>query len=282
VTAPAFPRPVQVFEPHRAGLPPLRNYIREFWRRREFSSALSRSTMKAAHSTTVFGRLWLVLNPLLLASVYYLLVTIISGGRNQGEGYFVHLVGGLFAFYFISGCMSNGATSVVGGGKLILNTAFPRLLLPFTAVRTAIARFWPTMVVFAVIYVVSGLQPTWATLMVIPAFLLILMFALGISALFGAIQVYFRDTQSFLPYFTRIWLYASPVLYYIEQVPERLQMIMPINPLYSLLGIWGDVLVRGEMPPTWMWPVALGWALLMFIGGTLFFMSREREFAVRL
>ena len=275
------PRPVQVFEPHRAGLPPLRNYVVEFWRRREFAAELARSTMQAAHSTTFFGRLWLVINPLLLAGVYFLLVFILSGA-TRGADYFTHLVGSLFAFYFVQGSMAGGVKSVVGGGRLILNTAFPRLLMPFTATWTSFLRFYPTMIVFAVIFLVTGLRPTWVTLLAIPTFFLIFLFAMGLSALVAALQVYFRDTSSFMPYFTRMWLYISPIIYFPEDVPERLAAFMPLNPLYSLLGIWGDVLVRGQLPPTWMWAVASAWALVAFVGGSLFFMSREREFAVRL
>ena len=282
MSAPAPVRPVQVYEPHRAGLPPLGNYIREFWRRREFAAELSRSSMKAAHSTTFFGRMWLVINPLLLAGVYYMLVFILSGGRHRGADYFSHLVAGLFAFYFIAGCMTGGVGSVVGGGRLILNTAFPRLLMPFTAAWTAFLRFYPTMLVFAVIYALSGLRPTWATLLAIPALFLIFMFAMGLSALVAAMQVYFRDTQSFLPYINRMWLYISPVIYYAEEIPHRLQPFMPLNPLYPIFGVWGDTLVRGELPPTWMWVAATFWSVGAFLLGSLFFISRERDFAVRL
>lgn len=274
-------RPVQVFEPHRAGLPPLRTYIVEFWRRREFAAELSRSTMQAAHSTTFFGRLWLVINPLLLAGVYFLLVFILSGA-NRGADYFTHLVGSLFAFYFVQGSMAGGVKSVVGGGRLILNTAFPRLLMPFTATWTSFLRFYPTMIVFAVIFFLAGLRPNWVTLLAIPALLLLVIFALGLSALMAALQVYFRDTSSFLPYFTRMWLYISPIIYFAEDVPSQLAPFMPANPLYSLLGVWGDVLVRGELPPAWMWIAASAWAIVTFVGGSLFFMSRERDFAVRL
>ena len=70
-----------VYEPHRAGLPPLVPYFRELWRRRGFAFELSRTRCTRANTDTVFGQLWLVLNPLLLAGVYYLLVDVILAGR---------------------------------------------------------------------------------------------------------------------------------------------------------------------------------------------------------
>ncbi len=139
-----------VYEPHRRGLPNMRVYVRELWRRREFAYELSRTSLRSAHFDTAFGQLWLVLNPLLLGCVYYLLVIIISQA-GQNSTYFAHLLAGLFAFYYIAGAMTAGATSVVGGGRLILNTAFPRALLPLSSTLTAFFRFLPTLVVYAVV-----------------------------------------------------------------------------------------------------------------------------------
>src|SRR5829696_7255385 len=127
-----------VYEPHSVGLPPMRSYMRELWRRREFAVELSRTKLREQHFDTVFGQLWLVLNPLLLAAVYYVLVDILrrKGGGNT-EGFFAHLMACLFVFYFIHNAIMVGVKSVTKGGRLILNSAFPRALLPMSSVITA-------------------------------------------------------------------------------------------------------------------------------------------------
>ncbi|MFP5333971.1 MAG: ABC transporter permease [Actinomycetes bacterium] len=270
----------QVYEPHRAGLPPLRPYVTELWRRREFAAELSRANMRAANTRTFFGQIWLVLNPLLLAGVYYVLVSILA--NRGGLDYLTHLVAGLFAYYFVSGSVSAGSASVTGGGSLISNMAFPRLLMPLSAVRTAFYRFLPTMVVYLVFHAVSGTRWSWAMLLA-PYFLLTLMvFAAGLAAMFAALQVYFRDTSSFLPYFLRIWLYLSPIIWYVEDVPAQLRPFMVLNPLYSMIGGWTDLLVRSQVPALSVWVAAAVWALVAAAVGSLFFISRERDFAVRL
>lgn len=274
-----------VYEPHRAGIPPLRNYISELWRRREFASEMSKATLRGANSLTVFGQLWLVLNPLLLAAVYFLLVQVIGGGK-QGLGFFAQLCAGLFTFYFVAGSMSTGAASVVGGGKLLLNTAFPRLLMPFSAVRTAFFRFLPTLPVYILFHVLAGVGVHKSTLMSLYFLGLLVVFSLGLAAFFAALQVYFRDTTSFMPYLNRIWLYSSPVIWSIEQVPHKFLKVLTIleyaNPLHSMLGGFTQCLVNGDIPGPRVWITATVWAFVMFAFGSLFFMSREREFAVRL
>jgi teichoic acid transport system permease protein len=80
----------------------------------------------------------------------------------------------------------------------------------------------------------------------------------------------------------RIWLYLSPILWYIEDVPHSLAPLIRFNPLVYLIGGWSDLLVRSQVPPVYIWVGAAAWGIAAAVVGSLFFMSREREFAVRL
>jgi teichoic acid transport system permease protein len=276
-----FTSTVHVYEPHRVGLPPLGSYFRELWRRRQFAFELSWSNLRAQHFNTALGQLWLVLNPLFLGLVYFALVTIVSGG-SRGSEFLAHLLLGLFAFHLVSGSIRQGSKSVVGGGRLILNTAFPRALLPLSSVLTAFMRFLPTLVVYAVVHAVAGLPVTPQILWAIPILALIVVFATGVTMLVAAVQVYFRDLRQFLPYFLRIWTYASPILYYASEVPEGLRWILYVNPLYPMLASLTDAVNLGLSPSPAFLAWSLVWAVAAVTFGAVFFISREREFAVRL
>jgi ABC-type polysaccharide/polyol phosphate export permease len=276
-----FTSDVQVYEPHRAGLPPLGGYIREVWRRREFAFELARTNLRSQHFNTALGQLWLILNPLLLGLVYFMLVEIIGRG-NKGIDFLAHLLLALFAFRLVSSAVSQGARSVVGGGRLILNSAFPRTLLPLSAVVTSFMLFLPTLVVYALIHAMAGLPVTPQILWAIPIVAMLLLVAAGIAMLLATVQVYFRDLTNFLPYAMRIWLYASPVLYFAAQVPPKFKPILAANPLYPLLTSLSDAVNLGREPRPMLLLWGLGWAIGLFVIGALFFVSREREFAVRL
>jgi teichoic acid transport system permease protein len=275
---------VHIYEPHRAGLPKLAPYFRDLWARREFAAEFSKSGIRAANTQTVFGQLWLVINPLLLALVYYFLVSVLRQNAGGWE-FLAHLTGGLFLFYFITGSMSSGASSVTGGGRLIMNMNFPRLLMPLAAVRTGFFRFLPTLPVYFLIHIFADSGWSWTMLLSVVFLGFSVIFSMGIAALLGAIQVYFRDTSSFLPYFSRIWLYVSPVLWYPHEVTRfgpAFENLVYLNPLYSILGGWVELSLDGTMPEPMMWIAAAAWSVLMFAAGSLLFMSRERDFAVRL
>jgi teichoic acid transport system permease protein len=274
-------RALHVYVPHPVGLPPLRAYVRELWRRRQFPFELARTNLRAQHYNTALGQLWLILNPLFLGFVYFMLVTIIRGG-SRGPEFLAHLLLGVFAFRLVSGSIRQGSKSVVGGGRLLLNTAFPRALLPLSSVLMAVMRFVPTLAVYAVVHAIVGLPLTPSILWAVPILALMTCFALGMTMLAATAQVYFRDTRNFLPFFLRIWVFASPILYYADEVPERLRPVLYLNPLFPMLASLSDAVNLGVSPSPVLLAASLGWAVAALASGSLLFISREREFAVRL
>ena len=270
-----------VYEPHLVGLPPLLPYIREAWRRRAFALELARTRLRAQHFNTAFGQLWLVLNPLMLACVYFILVDILRGGSSR-PGFFAHLVAGIFAYHLVSDAVRNGTKSVVSGGRLILNSAFPRVLLPLSSVVQAVIRFIPTALIYVPLHIASGLPVGPQLLWVLVLLALLLVLSTGLAMIVGALQVYFRDLKSFMPYLLRVWLFASPVLYYADEMPDKYQFLLYVNPLGELLAAWSQVINQGQGPTVEQIAVGSAWAFGLLIAGCLFFVSREREFAVRL
>ena len=272
--------PLQVYEPFRAGLPPLGRYWKSLWARRTFISQYSKSELREQHFDSVFGQLWLVLNPLLLSAVYFLLIVIIGGSSDSTR--YGHLTASLFLFYLVSNSLTGGVKSVTAGQRLILNTAFPRIMLPISATIIALFKFLPTLLVFLVMRTIIGLPFGWEMLWAIPVFFITMLLALGVAITISCVNVYFRDITSFLPYLTRTLLYLSPILYEASSLSPKLRALEIFNPLFPILDSWSKAVVHSQVPETSSMLQGLAWALGIFLVGTYFFLSREREFAVRL
>ncbi len=272
--------PMQVYEPFRAGLPPLIRYWKSLWSRRRFIAEYSRSELREQHFDSLFGQLWLVLNPLLLSAVYFFLIIIIQGSSDETR--YAHLTATLFLFYLVANSLTGGVKSITAGQRLILNTAFPRIMLPISAVVIAVSKFLPTLLVFFIIRTVLGMPYTWEMLWAFPILLITIFLALGLAITISCINVYFRDISSFLPYMTRTLLYLSPILYEASALKPQLLAIEAFNPLFPILDSWSRTLVHGQAPQGSSLLTGLAWAAGVFFIGTYFFLSREREFAVRL
>ena len=283
---------IQVFEPHHSSLPPLKPYISEFWRRREFATELSKFSDKAEYLESKLGKVWLVLNPLFLAVIYYLLVTIIQGNSVQINSFTVlcHILIGLFTFYFAQNCILLGAQSITSGGRLILNQAFPRSLLPFSSAISAARQFLPTLPVYISIVVVGKLilsdtelpGLTWNYLLIPVILILLMITSFGLSLLFATMNVYFRDTTKLLSYIMRIWLYASPVLWQPDMLTGWYRIILYLNPLGPILSVNSRIWIDGMTPTPAQLIGCLFWSFASILLGGYFFISRERDFAVRI
>ena len=278
---PAWATDVHVYEPHVTGIPPVREYLREVWHRREFALELSRTQLRTQQYGTVLGQIWLVLNPVLLALVYFVLVDIIRAGERE-PAVFAHLLAGIFGYHLVSTAIREGAISLTRSGRLILNSSFPRMLLPLSAVISALKQFLPTVPLYILIHWLFDRPVNVNTLWVLVLTLMLLMVGTGLGLLAAAVQVYFRDLKSFLPYALRIMLFGAPVLYFVTRVPDSYSWLLDVNPVGRILAAWEQVLYFGNMPTTHSLVVGAAWSVGSVVVGALFFMSREREFAVRL
>jgi teichoic acid transport system permease protein len=146
----------------------------------------------------------------------------------------------------------------------------------------AFKRFVPTVVIYVPVHLALGLPVGPELLWILPLVGLLIVLASGLAMIVAALQVYFRDLKSFMPYLLRVWLYGSPVLYYADEMPEQYRFLLDVNPLGQLLAAWSEVLNQGGAPTSHQLLVASAWAFGFLIVGFLYFVSRERDFAVRL
>lgn len=259
----------------------MRRYCADLWARRPFMTHLATTDLHQQHADTALGQLWIILNPLLLALVYYVLVAILKGSARGRADFFSHLVIGIFTFTFVRTCVLKGARAVVSSGDLLLNVSFPRLVLPLGAVLTGILSFLPTVVVAAVVHLALR-QPFYLTMLLLPVVLLhLFVFASGLAMLASMVTVYFRDMTNILPYLMRIWLYLTPVIYAYDEIPDSIAPYLKFNPLY-----WNFVMLQkvtaGRVPSAAEFLLATTLAVAVFVLGAYAFVRQEQDYALRL
>ena len=270
-----------IYEARKRALPPLGRYFSEVWAKRRLVWALAQAAVKAGHLDTWFGRLWTILNPLLLGLTYFLLIGIILG-KDVTFAYLARLLGGLFAFYFTRSSVGSGANSIVKGGAMVRATAVPRMILPLSSVAIALRSYFPTLLAYSVFHIFGGLPITSALIMVPVVILIHTVMNVGLALLFATATVFFRDTSSFLPYFLRIWMYVTPVLYLYSELPVRIRPYLELNPLYRLFAAWQQIIFGGTFPSAINMGLAVAWSVAVLILGIYVFLAKEREFAIRI
>jgi teichoic acid transport system permease protein len=268
-------------------LPPLRPYLLDTFTHLRFAHEKAKLDLRASHKDTWFGRIWNVLNPLLLALIYWLLIVVIFGSGGSifdlaALRVLAQIVAGLFLFSLPSAALSLGARSIIGGGSFILNTRLPRMILPIAAVDSALLTLWPSLAVYLLFHTAAEFPFSLQMLWVFPIVAMLTIISIGLSMITATLTVFFRDVASFLPYILRIWMYLTPVIFTYDRIPKSLQWGIYLNPFGGIFSIWQQVLFEARTPDTRFLATALLWTFLTPVVGILFFLRREREFAVRI
>ena len=144
---------------------------------------------------------------------------------------------------------------------------FPRASIPIAVVVREIMNFVPSVIVM--ILMILALPPsenlTWRMIYIIPAFILQVMFSLGIGFVVARLCHIIPDLAHLISILTRFWLYASGVFFSIDRFVTHgfVSAIMKANPMYGYLMLVRDSLLYGVDTPLWMWLNCTGWALLL-------------------
>lgn len=261
-----------------------RKYFSDLWSRREFAWYLAMGNLKARNASTTLGLLWWVLNPLLLGAVYWLVFGVLfNRGEVDGVGFLPFLLSGIFPFFFTQQSMTAGVNSITGNAKLLANINFPRLALPLSALLESFVGFVTSLgVYFLIVGPISGIWPGVHTLWLIPTIAIHVVFNFGLATLVARIAVPFRDLNNLVPYFTRLWLYLSPILYppsFLDGQPPWVHFGIGLNPLQPVLGLYRHALVGMPVNLSSNLLAAAAWAIGIAVVGGFWFVKYEGRMA---
>lgn len=271
--------------------PPLRQYVRETWVRRHFAQFLANSRAYAENQNTYLGQLWAVINPTLNAAVYVLLFGFLLS-VDRADNVVGFIVVGVFIYKFFQDSVTGGANSISKNLSLVRALHFPRIILPLSNVMSSMTTLLPTVAVMCGIVYATRFIPdavwggvSWEWLLLVPALGLIYVFSLGFAFIMARIGAALPDFLNLLPFFLRLGMYGSGVIFSIERYVgdlnnDVLLNVMTHQPVAIYLNLARQALLEEPTSPLdgskWLWGV--GWAVLFFVIGFIYFWRAEARY----
>ncbi|MDQ3430665.1 MAG: ABC transporter permease [Actinomycetota bacterium] len=262
--------------------PSLPVYLRETWRRRHFAWSLAWYRAFSRSGKDRLGALWFILNPLLLAVVYYVMFGVVLQTRQGIPNFIGYLTIGVFLFHFTSRSLSTGSKSMVGSQGLIRSLRFPRIILPLSKVLEQLISLIPALGVMLVVVIVAPPDEsiTLAWLLIIPAVLIQTVFNLGLALIVARIGAQSHDALNLVPFFGRYLFYTSAVFYEYDKFidnPTALALLRA-NPVYAFLTITREAVLNGRAAPLGTWVQVSVWALALLVIGVFVFWRYEESY----
>lgn len=259
----------------------LRAMLHPLWAYRGFILGSVKREFQLKYRNSLLGAAWVLLQPLAMILVYTVIFSQVMRAKLPGVestfGYSIFLCAGILTWGLFSEIATRSQNMFLENANLLKKLNFPRLCLPVTAVTTALLNFSIIFGLFTAFLLISGNFPGWAYLALLPLLGILVMFAAGLGIVLGVLNVFFRDVGQFFGIFITFWFWLTPIVYPPSILPERVQALMAMNPMASLMAAMQGVLVRGEWPQwgSLLYPFVLALALCLL--GLRLFRRRAGE-----
>jgi len=240
---------------------------------------VSRS-VKTRYKRSALGVVWTMLNPLLTMVV--LTIVFSSLFRFQIENFPIYILSGQVVWIFFSSVTSGAMGEMVWSGDLLKRIYVPKSVFIMSAVGTSLVNILISLIPLLAIALVVGVRISFAILIWPVSILLLSIFSRGVGFLLSTASVYFADMLPVYDVLLTIWLYATPIIYPLQIVPEQWHWLFRLNPLYYLVEAFRMPLMYGIVPTEGIWiPAVISSIFTLIIGGWIF-TSRAREYAYHL
>lgn len=253
--------------------------LREFWAFRDLLLILMMRDVKLRYKQTLLGVFWVILQPLISSIIFAVIFGRFAALPSDGSPYLLFVYAAMLPWNIFAGALQRAGNSLIGDSKLISKVYFPRIFMPLASTLAVLVDFLVGLAVMFVLLIVSRV-PLTPNLLLVPILLIItLIISVGLSSLFSALNVYYRDFTYALPFLIQVWMYASPVVYSANLIPGSLKVLYSLNPMVGVIdGFRWALLGTGVFPwVTLESSLLIGIVVLIF--GLMVFQRVERNFA---
>ena len=185
--------------------------------------------------------------------------------RSGIEDYYLFLFVALIPWIFFSTSLTGGAGCILSQQDMVKKIYFPREVLPISFVTSQFVNMLLSFIVIFVVLIVSRYTLNLAAIVCLPVIMVVeYILALGFTMVMSAVTVYIRDAEYVIGIVAMAWQFLTPVMYSIDQVPEKIRWIFAFNPMTYIITAYRDILYFGKIPrlETLLSAVAIGIVLL--------------------
>jgi lipopolysaccharide transport system permease protein len=257
--------------------------LREIYHYRDLIKLFVNRDFVTVYKQTILGPLWFILNPLFTTIMYSFVFGRLAKIPTDGVPQTLFYYGGTMLWAYFSACLNSGADVFSSNAGLFGKVYFPRLTVPISKVFSNLISMgiqFGTLILFYIIYVTTGAsaRPTWWML----AFPLIVAqlaaLGMGFGMIVSALTTKYRDLRQLVAFGVSLWMYATPIVYPLSQVPEKYRWLMELNPVTAPIEASRIALYGVGVTSPVMMLLSIGVTVVLLFLGLILFNRNERTF----
>ena len=253
--------------------------LRDLWYYRDLLYFLVWRDIKVRYAQSVLGVGWAVIQPVFLMIVFTLVFGRLARLDSDGAPYAIFSYVALVPWTYFSNALTDSTTSLVQNSALITKVYFPRIILPLSSILSKLVDFTIALGLVIGLLVWYKTVPNVGVAVIPLLVLLMILTAAGLGIWMASLAIQYRDIKYALTFIIQMLMFASPVVYPLNMVPERYQILYSLNPMVGVIeGFRSAFLATNPMP----WNlIGIGFcvAIALLVAGTFYFRRNEESFA---
>lgn len=254
--------------------------IKELYNYRQLLKSNVSKEIRGKYKGSFLGVLWSFVNPLLMTLVYAIVFPFVL--KNAQEHYTTFIVIAVLPWTFFTTAISQGTNCILVNGGIIKKVYFPREILPLSIVVSCLINFLISCIIIFIFLIFSGIGFSFNILFLPLIILIQFILTLGVVLITSSIDVYVRDLEYIINFFISMLFYATPVLYSMSMFPPKIQNILKLNPMATIIESYRDILFYQQLPNFLGLGLVFVFSIIVLIIGIKVFKKLEKGFAEEL
>lgn len=236
------------------------------------------SEVRARIFDKALGQFWLLVEPIIMAGLYFFISTVIFTYTGQKQMFLFILTSVIFWRWF-SKTVDASPTVLLSYAAVLKQTNFPVYLIIVSYISTEIFFWLMSFMVLVLFLACNGAYPSFAYLF-LPFVLIVQLFlTMFLTLVFSVIGTFIKDLSGILYALTSIWWYLSPGIYPVSRIPQQYLWIYNLNPFAHILPAYRDILIDGKVPDLYPLCIILVISMILtYFGLRLFNAAKYRFF----
>jgi lipopolysaccharide transport system permease protein len=215
------------------------------------------------------GFLWNVISPLVQILIYSVVFTQLMEVKmsyvNVNFAFPIYLCSGLLPWIAFSECMQRGTNAFIENSAYLKKLPIPEVLFVAKVALSAFYSLIISMVLLFLFAIVTGNFPYWSWFIVLFYLLLLMIFAFSISLILASLNVFFRDIGQMLNIVLQAWMWATPIVYIIDILPEYLKPMVQFNPIYYFISPIRKSVLEGSAATIGEWGIMIAFSIASLV-----------------
>lgn len=214
--------------------------LKEIWTYRDLCYMFVKRDLVTQYKQTIMGPLWYVIQPLITTAMFTIIFTRVARIPTGGVPPILFYLAGLTIWNYFSQTLNTNSKTFIDNQAVFGKVYFPRMVVPLAAVFSNLIKFGIQFILFLTFYFYyfeRGISLTFNWYILLVPFVIIIAtgLSLGFSTLFSAFTTKYRDLVFLLQFGIQLWMYATPIIYPLSNIPENKRWIIALNPMTSVV-----------------------------------------------